>query len=159
VALLLILIRPVLTPSPYLIPETIPLPADGMMKTSPAMTDDLYNSETSLDSANQATTQSTPDYFTALITADSVVVTYLTTAQPSYLVVTDAANIVVAVSELLSPGELADYTFKARAPFISGALYTATLHFDNGDGVYELANDVVAIDISGIPLSIPVTLP
>lgn len=159
-ALLLIIIRPALTPPSDIAPLHTPETATGdMMKMGPTTADDANSREATGDMLQTNTMQSNTDYFTASIANETVLVTYLTTTQPSYIVVTDSASAVLAVSELLNPGEHTSYTFTARTSFASGTIYTATLHYDNGDGVYTQGDDVSATDMSGVPLSLLVALP
>lgn len=160
-ALLLILVRPALTPPSDMVPLHTPETATGdMMKMGPTTADDSYSREATGDMLQTNTMQSKTEYFTASITNDSVLITYLTATQSGYIVVTDSAGEVMAMSELLNPGEHTDYTFAARMPFKSGTIYTVTLHYDNGDGIYTPVEDVPVIDISsGVSLSQPVALP
>ena len=161
-ALVLMFIGPSFAPFSTLAPHPPKeAPADAVMKmATPSMSSDSSESgatATGLERTITAPLQA--DYFTALITSNTVAVSYLTTTKPSYIVVTDTAGNEVAVSELFDPGEHINTSFSARVAFVTDVIYTATLYYDSGDGVYTKATDEVAVDETGNAVSIPLALP
>jgi hypothetical protein len=59
----------------------------------------------------------------------------------------------VLVSDLVVPGEQTNLELPLRGTVTAGATYTATLHYDNGDGVFTVADDIPAQDAAGNPIS------
>jgi hypothetical protein len=67
--------------------------------------------------------------------------------------------VVFAVSDVIAPGEHLDLRIDAKIPFVSGTIYTATLYYDNGDGMFTLGEDTPAVDDTGTAVSLPVAIP
>lgn len=107
-----------------------------------------------------AATFASSDFFTATFVSErsSVRVSYITLSQPGFVVVSGESG-VVAMSEILIPGEHTEVEFAVSTQVQSGKAYTATLFYDNGDGVYTEEFDFVAYDLSGVPVSMQIVAP
>jgi hypothetical protein len=156
--LLLMLVRPDFAPAPQVVPEAAPEAAPGtMMKMDTMMSDEAFGTGPAEESLETGMADGATDYFTAALAADSttVTITYLSLQTPGFIVVTDAVGTLVAVSGYITAGEHTNVTFEAPAPFASGTLYTATLFYDDGDGVYTEGIDTPAFDMLGAPIALP----
>jgi hypothetical protein len=96
----------------------------------------------------------TGDFFTAAFTDNRTAIrlAYIAVSAPAFVRVTDEAGEVL-VSDLIAPGEQTNLELPLPGSVTVGVTYTATLHYDNGDGVFTLADDLPAQDATGNPIS------
>jgi cytoskeletal protein RodZ len=160
-AMLLIMVRPTATVVP-----TMPAPTStesfdaapamlemerGASKRSAEMGDAAASADASMMYEAPA---GSADFFTAAFTSDRMAVrlAYVSVSTPAFVVVTDATG-VVATSDLLLPGEQTNLELLLAKAATPGATYTATLHYDNGDGVFNTVDDMPALDAAGLTIS------
>ena len=100
------------------------------------------------------------DFFTASFSSNRlfVEVAYLNLSQPGFIVVRGREGM-VAISELILPGEHVSLSISMTQPVMPGAVYTATLYYDTGDGLFVEGVDPVAYDQFGQPIQMQLVLP
>jgi hypothetical protein len=159
-AVLLLIVQPTPTTLPPTAPdshESTPAMYEmdpGASKRSGEMSEETMSTGLADDTMSFPAPVGTNDFFTAAFTdnRDAVRVAYVSVSAPAFIRVTGDAGEVV-VSELLPPGEQTNIELPLPGTVIAGVTYTATLHYDNGDGVFSEIDDMPAINTSGTPIT------
>ncbi|MEZ4195247.1 MAG: hypothetical protein R3B53_02505 [Candidatus Paceibacterota bacterium] len=135
-------------------------PAGSMMKMGGEESADMWSTTMEMGDAGLETSVMSADYFTATFSPDgrSINLAYAILSQSGFVVVSGPEG-VVAISELMLPGEQVDVRLPMVSAVKSGVTYSATLYYDNGDGVFDLGIDLVAHDYSGQPVMMPMVAP
>ena len=74
--------------------------------------------------------------------------------------VTDAPGIILGISSLIPAGEMKNLpSIMLSRAIVDGELIYAMLHFDNGDGIFDVRNDKPVLDsVDGAPMMMIVTV-
>ncbi len=144
---------PATTDSYETAPATLEMDA-GASKRSGDMSDESMSTGLADDTMPYGAQEATSDFFTAAFTdsRNSVRVSYVSVSAPAFIRVTGEAGEVV-VSDLIPPGEQTNIEILLPVTVSAGATYIATLHYDNGDGVFNQTDDMPAQDGAGLPVS------
>ncbi len=123
-------------------------------KRSVEMADPAMSAGMAEDSAMYAAPTATNDFFTAAFSENraTVRIAYVSISASAFIRISGPQGDVL-VSDLLLPGEQTDLELRLNTPVTRGTTYTATLHYDNGDGVFDAQTDVSALDAAGMPIS------
>ncbi|MFZ2253293.1 MAG: hypothetical protein WAW13_03960 [Minisyncoccia bacterium] len=103
---------------------------------------------------------SSNDFFTAAFMPNRQAVrfSYLSLSVPAFISVSGPEGNVL-VSELILPGEHTNLVLPVIGMITSGADYTATLYYDNGDAVFTEGNEIMALNPTGTPISMILVAP
>jgi hypothetical protein len=160
-AVLLLMVYPDLVSSPSQVPMTdMAYPArDASLKmdeeSARTWSADMEDGDIEAES-NMVST----DFFTASFSSNRlfVEVAYLNLSQPGFIVVRGREGM-VAISDPILPGEHTGLSISMAQRAIPGAAYTATLHYDTGDGLFVEGVDPVAYDQFGQPIQMQLVTP
>ncbi|MCU0678457.1 MAG: DUF4115 domain-containing protein [Candidatus Pacebacteria bacterium] len=159
-AILLLVVQPTPTTLPPTAPDSYEsAPAmyemePGASKRSGEMSEESMSTGLADDTMSFPAPVGTNDFFTAAFTEnrDAVRVAYVSVSAPAFIRVTGDTGEVL-VSKLLPPGEQTNIELSLPSTVTVGVTYTATLHYDNGDGVFSAVDDMPALDTAGTPIA------
>ena len=127
--------------------DALPLPQSGMYKVGGSEDAD------STRSMKTALRESLPFTMSPQTPGPSVRIDSVSVGAPSFMVISalspDGQEVVIGVSPLIMPGTTTDVPIYLRSQTHTGQNFTATLHTDNGNRVFTLTDDTLAIDLYG----------
>jgi hypothetical protein len=163
-AILLLVVQPsytTLPPTPTSVDTDVTAPATlqmdgGAGKRSSDMSTESAPAGFSGDTMEHQAPVGTNDFFTAAFTPDRTAVrfAYIYVSAPAFILVTGNEGEVL-VSNLLLPGEQTNLEIPLKVTVTRGATYTATLYYDNGDGVFNSVDDR-PVQYQGMPVSMTI---
>lgn len=135
----------------------------GKRAVEPSADEPTADAATSAGFAEDARMFQTPvgttDSFTADFTPDRQAVRFarISVSAPAFVHITGQRGGKLT-SGLILPGEHTNLFLPMGATITRGESFTATLYYDNGDGMFIPTDDTGALDANGIPISVEVVV-
>ncbi len=167
-ALLIFVIQPTSTTAPLVptntdsfdsAPSVIQMEEGSMMKAVDE-SNPSHEAGYSEDVTEASESFGSNDFFTVAFTPDrqQVRFSYLFLSAPAFISITGPEGIIFT-SNLFLPGEHTNLMLPLNVIISSGATYTATLYYDNGDTVFTEGEDIVALNPTGVSISMTLIAP
>ncbi len=160
-AILLLVVYPNLEQSP--LPPTqmdTMSPESSSLQMNEQATDQMESASLKQGDTGTEASMMATDFFTATFSDDfkSVKVAYAIFSQPGFITLFGPGG-VVATSDLIASGEHLDIVIPLNSRIQSQVIYTATLFYDDGDGIFTHESDPMAYDQSGQPVMVQMVAP
>ncbi|MFN3693032.1 MAG: hypothetical protein ACK4SL_02955 [Candidatus Paceibacteria bacterium] len=138
-------------------PAMIPTDMDmGASKRGGETVDDAATSASFAEDARMYQAPAgTNDSFTAVFTPDRKAIRFssISVSAPAFVQITGARGGEL-VTGLIPPGERTNFVLPIGRTASRGETYTATLYYDNGDGMFLPQEDALAYDTTGMPITL-----